>query len=125
MQDANFRLPIWVDDKLCINKNIMSNQLPSDGEMIPGLCGVSIRLTFLSGSVLDRQCDEFLVGRKDGPLRFCLLPLHVSVELSALGPGAKLLNGDLFKVEAFFQVKTEFFKFCREIRFNQLNPNLY
>lgn len=72
-------------------------------------------VTFLGGGVLDRQRDELLVGRQDGPLRLRLLPLHVSVELPPLGPGAELLHGDLFEVEAFFEVLAEVFKFCRDV----------
>lgn len=70
--------------------------------------------TFLGGGVLDRQRDEFLVGRQDGSLRLRLLPLHVPVELPSLGPGAKLLHGDLLKVKSLLQVRAERFKFCDE-----------
>lgn len=72
--------------------------------------------TFLGGGVLDRQRDEFLVGRQDGPLRLRLLPLHVPVELPPLGPRAELLHGDLLKVEALLQVRAEGFQVCSEGR---------
>lgn len=75
--------------------------------------------TFLSGSVLDWQRDEFLVGRQDRPLRLRLLPLHVPVELPSLGPGAKLLHGDLLKVEPLLEVRAERFKVCNEGRSNE------
>lgn len=71
--------------------------------------------TFLSRSILDWQCDELLVGRQDRSFWLCLFPLHVSVELSSLSPGAKLLDSHLFKVKAFLQVQAKFFKFCKEV----------
>lgn len=64
---------------------------------------------------MDRQRDEFLVGRQDRPLRLCLLPLHVPVELPSLGPGAELLDGDLLKVEPLLEVRAERFKVCGEL----------
>lgn len=71
-----------------------------------------IKRAFLSRGVLHRQRDELLIGRQDGSLRLRLLPLHVSVELSALGPGAELLHRHLFEVEALFQVGAELVDVC-------------
>lgn len=68
------------------------------------------QLTFLYRSILHRQGDEFLVGRQDGPLRLCLLALHLAVELAALGPGPEFLYGHLFKVKTLLKVASEVFQ---------------
>lgn len=68
------------------------------------------QLTFLYRCILHRQGDEFLVGWQDGPLRLRLLPLHLPVELAALGPGPEFFYGHLFKIKTLFKIASKIFQ---------------